>query len=541
MAEAKFPIITARQELGVTPSTAVRFTGDTRTGEGLVGAAVGQGILAIAGELQRRSAREEAIEENRQRMLDTRSSITAGSFITTAINENIAFRSTNADTKTWDKDLQERLSRAEAQIGTLDMSEDTRLLVNARFQAKSQDALSRSLIAETDRDRTDTRDAIISDVVEQYTNGTVQDQQDAGKRFLEIAPALMDENEARATLKTAIMAGQKARGEIAISNVHSVMEAGNFEVARVLAKNPLIPEPKQTTLRNAINSAETAQNVQLKEAQQELVNKTTSATIGEYFKGELTVATLSDRHGKGLIKDSEFKFMMKGLADTIPENSNLVALGKIRRNKASFAMGAISRSEANSVALRNYKLLNAKDREVVFADLEDVEAKIIAVAKLNAYDEGVGLMSRRFVGIQTAEQLAIDLFATGLSEDEKKRINRRWRAEVDNRNLYERAVDDRFKEMRKEGISDGDKYKSESLKIYLQYQRRNRLSLLALETKIREEQREITGEVAEEALTKLSLPEEKKFQIEYARVSKKLGLTPNTDDTRHYYYYRGFF
>ena len=114
MADAKFPIISARQELGVTPTTAVRFTGDTRTGEGLVGAAVGQGIIAIAGELQKRSAREEAIEENRQRMLDTRSSITAGSFITTAINEHIAFRSTNADTKTWDKDGQERLSRVEA-------------------------------------------------------------------------------------------------------------------------------------------------------------------------------------------------------------------------------------------------------------------------------------------------------------------------------------------------------------------------------------------------------------------------------------------
>ncbi len=490
MADAKFPIISARQELGVTPTVAVRADMDVRTGEGAVGAAIGQAVIAGVGIIQR-------IQQKRQQMLDTRSSITAGSFITTAINENIAFRNTNADTKTWAKDLQERLSGVESQIGTLDMSEDTRLLINAKFKAKSEEALSRSLIAETDQDKTDTRDAIIIDVVEQYTNGTVQDQQDAGKRFLEIAPTLMDENEARATLKTAIMAGQKARSENAISGVHAMAEAGNFEAARELAKNPLIPEPKQTTLRNVINSAETAQNIRLKEAQQELVNTTTSATIGEYFKGELTVATLSDRHEKGLIKDSEFKFMMTGLTDTIPENSNLVALGKIRRSQASFAMGAINRSEANSVALRNYKLLNAKDRETVLADLEDIEAKIIATAKSNAYSEGVGLMSRRFVGIQTEEDL-IDLFrGAGLTEDEKKRINRRWTAEVNNRDLYERAVDDRFKEMRKEGISDGDKYKSESLKILLQYQRRGRLGLVELEAKIREEQREITGEPPE--------------------------------------------
>lgn len=47
MANARFPIITARQELGVTPTTAVRFTGDVRTGEGAVGAAIGQAILGL--------------------------------------------------------------------------------------------------------------------------------------------------------------------------------------------------------------------------------------------------------------------------------------------------------------------------------------------------------------------------------------------------------------------------------------------------------------------------------------------------------------
>lgn len=47
MADAKFPILTARQELGFTPATAVRGDVDTRTGEGLVGAAIGQGILVL--------------------------------------------------------------------------------------------------------------------------------------------------------------------------------------------------------------------------------------------------------------------------------------------------------------------------------------------------------------------------------------------------------------------------------------------------------------------------------------------------------------
>jgi hypothetical protein len=51
--------------------------------------------------------------------------------------------------------------------------------------------------------------------------------------------------------------------ENAISNVHAAIEEGSFEVARELAKNPQIPEPRQTTLRNTIKSAEKANQTQI--------------------------------------------------------------------------------------------------------------------------------------------------------------------------------------------------------------------------------------------------------------------------------------
>ena len=44
---ATFPITEARQELGVVPTTGVRARIDTRTGAGLVGAAIGRGILDL--------------------------------------------------------------------------------------------------------------------------------------------------------------------------------------------------------------------------------------------------------------------------------------------------------------------------------------------------------------------------------------------------------------------------------------------------------------------------------------------------------------
>jgi len=285
----------------------------------------------------------------------------------------------------------------------------------------------------------------------------------------------------------------------AISAVHEAIETasdpetgtGNFAIATELAKSPLIPEPKQSTLRSAIKAARTARTNKLEEQREAAITKVNSDTIREYFNNELTVATLNERHAKGFIKDSDFKFMMTALTKKVPDDSDPFAAGRIRRAMASFKMGAIKRSEADSIILKDYPLLDGPDRSMVITDLEDIEEKIIAASKSNAYSEGRSLMSQRFVGIQSEEEL-IDIFkGAGLTDEQKKEINRQWRAEVNNRNLYERAVDDRFKEMRKEGISDVDRFKSESLKILLQYQRRVLLGLEKFEEAVSEEQRGI--------------------------------------------------
>ena len=313
--------------------------------------------------------------------------------------------------------------------------------------------------------------------------------------------------------------------------INSLIRDGQTELAFGAIEKSQLDEGEKRSLENTARIAQEVRENQIAKARQDAINKVTSDTIREYFNGELTVVTLNERHEKGLIRDSEFKFMMNGLTQISPDNSDAFAIGRIRRANADFAIGAIGRGEADRITLENFAQLDAIDRESVVADLEDIEARIIATAKSNAYDEGRGLMSQRFVGIQSEEEL-IDLFkGAGLTEDEKKRINRRWTAEVNNRDLYERAIDERFKEMRKEGISDISKYKSESLKILLQYQRRNRLSLVGLEEKIREEQRRITGEPPPEfigppvptlkSIDKMTTVEKQK-ELERIRELKKL-------------------
>ena len=283
----------------------------------------------------------------------------------------------------------------------------------------------------------------------------------------------------------------------AVNAVHEAIETatdpetgtGNFTLAKELAKNPLIAEKQQATLRTAINTAEKARNTKIDREHQELIDTTTSDTIREYFAKDLTVVSLNQRHEDGLIKDSEFKFMMQGLQDPTPKNTDPFAAGRIRKAYADFEADVINREEADNVVLENYLLLDGADRSKVVADLEDVATKIIGTAKSTAYSEGRGLISRQFSRIQTFEDL-ITQFA-GVGDEQLKEINRRWTAEINNRDLYERAIDDRFREMRKAGISEGAKFKAESLEILLQYQRRKQLSLEELEAAVGREQQRI--------------------------------------------------
>ena len=248
---AKFPIIRAT---GTLPgrSTAVRANIDVRTGEGELAQAVGQiGLEAVA----RHREKEKALELKRQQMRDSLATSDFRSQMNTAVKENMALRLTESDTTKWGPDLIQRFDGIK--IENVNASDETKSLLEAERAAKLEGASADSLVAETRREVTDTRTAAINSVVEAYTNGTPIEQFQAAKAFLNIAPTIgMGIQEATATLKTAIMAGQKARGQNAVSAVHAAMELEDFELARELAKDQFIPETQQTTLRNAIRSAE---------------------------------------------------------------------------------------------------------------------------------------------------------------------------------------------------------------------------------------------------------------------------------------------
>lgn len=504
MADARFPIIKAPEELGIVPVVATRAPAGMRTdtAAGATGAVLGQTVLDILEQVgekrQQQSATRKAIEAKRRQMMDANSAVLADTLRRTADAQFETVKLTSPQ-ETWQAQQLQLAENVAAEVGQLDFSPDALVAQRIKSAAYTSVKTAQALTDATRQLRTDTIEAQTQAMVDAFRTGGAREQLEAVTRYRDNGSNMgKDKVEVLNDIKAARTAGQKLRTEDLINEVHAAIEAasatnGDYTIAKELATNSAIPEIKQTSLRTAINTAETARNVSIREARENLVNQTTSDTIREYFAGSLTVAALNQRHEGFLVKDSEFKFMMKGLTDTIPEHSDPFAKATISRAYTDFHMGAINRAEADNVIAENYSKLDGPDRTEVVTNLEDIEAKIIATAKSNAYSEGRGLMSQRFVGIQSEEDL-IDLFrGSGLSDAEKARINKSWTAEVNNRDLYERAVDDRFKEMRKEGVSDIAKYRAESLKILLQYQQRKRLSIEPFEAEITREQQRILG------------------------------------------------
>ncbi|KKL63965.1 hypothetical protein LCGC14_2169860 [marine sediment metagenome] len=183
----------ARQELGFTPFGGVRANIDVRTGD--VGSAIGRGLITIANRVvsdfvDAREA-EERVRKEQLAMRDARSTVEGNALITTAINENIAFRDVSPDTTTWGKDFDKRMVKVEQGLGKLPFTTEARQAMQVGFEAKRSVASSRGLIAEVGRDRFDTRRSIIAGVTDMVAHGTPKAMSEAVEQYKLAAPSVI--------------------------------------------------------------------------------------------------------------------------------------------------------------------------------------------------------------------------------------------------------------------------------------------------------------------------------------------------------------
>jgi len=294
---AKFPLQQARQELRAAPSTGVRTNVDTRTSTAQSGAAAGRGLVGVIGTFIEKSKKQKAIEEQieieGQKKLDIVAQTLGESVITNAETLHAAFKKDNADTTLWKPNLGTLRNVSQEALDAIDMSGDKRLLMNAKLAARFSMMETRTIADTLSRRIEDAKEAADKNYLIAVRSGDPVKIRDATMLWTQAYAGTVDPAEQRSLFTDLTKEGIKARIDDNINAVHAAIEAAPaknepkpFAEARKLATNPIIPETSQTTLRNAINAADTRMKQQRKDERQQLIDKTTSDTLDEYFRGE---------------------------------------------------------------------------------------------------------------------------------------------------------------------------------------------------------------------------------------------------------------
>lgn len=532
---AKFPITkTKRVPPGRLPALQERIPTTFTGGAEVSGAIVEAGFAAVEAVAQKIKRRQK-IEAKRVKMQDANSSVLATKLRQQADADFETYKLTNPQ-ETWEAFRVKQAESVGQEVAKLPFSDDALAAEQVKSQSYNDVEAAKALTASTRQLRTDTIDSQTEAMTNAFRTGNLEEIAEATRRFSELGPEMgKDRNEVLNDIKTAQEAGEKLRNSDAVAAKRNQASLApeetiaEMEAERELRKigKGLVSEKDLTNedLEDIIDFAESVG--EKKKSESELAS---SAAIENSYSqirnGATNIDEMIDKieddpvieAGDSISAAEKIKTFFSTWNAAVAEKREKIITSNSIRIKT---LNIISEVRENNVVLpeelaqfeglsnlekglEKYKAL-VKDEEVnptdnkgfinsIFSadnEVREIQDKAIGVAKVNAKNEGKALMSRRFVGIQTEEEL-LDLFrGTGLTEEEKRRINRQFTAEVNNRSLYDRAVGRRFSEMQEANITDVDKYTSESLKILQQYQRRKRLELEELEAVVTVEQEKI--------------------------------------------------
>ena len=229
---AKFPIVEARQELGFTPTRSVRANIDVRTGEGAVGAAIGQGGVALTRQaIQKEKVKAEQrrrIEEKRRQMQDANSAVVAKKLRDTANTEFETFKLTNPQ-ETWEDFRAKQATDVGTQVSELDFSPDAAETQGLKSEAYAEVETAKALSAATRQLRTDTIAAQSEAMTDAFRSGNDVDIAESTRRFADNGANMgKDRAEVLSDIKAAKEAGEKLAVQDAVEHFE------NF-----IARNPV--------------------------------------------------------------------------------------------------------------------------------------------------------------------------------------------------------------------------------------------------------------------------------------------------------------
>ena len=367
---ARFPIVEARQELGVVPTTAVRARAGMRTdtATGLTGKVAGQALLDVLEQTgkarQQENERRKAIIVKRRQMIDANAAVLADTLRKTADAEFQTFKLTNPE-GTWEEERTRQTQQVADAVGALDFSPDALVMQQAKSVQYSNVETAQALTDATRQLRTDTIEAQTQAMIDAFRTGGAQEQLDAVVRYRDNGTNMgKDKVEVLNGIKAARTAGQKLRKQDVIDEwqdkvAENPVETENILVAELEARKKdkgVIPENilASADIQSLINLAN-AREVQLladtlaerNRQQRDLENglydglADKSESIADIMDSNL------DASAKRRLVNDEENFAQRDINKTWPLTDNDVTVQRLDSQLSSLEAGTIDRSQMN--------------------------------------------------------------------------------------------------------------------------------------------------------------------------------------------------
>ncbi len=363
----RFEILTARQELGFRPSTAVRANIDTRTGAGAVGAAIGQGLTQLIGQgiqtAGREKTRREAIEAKRQQMTDANNAVLAEKLRDTADSEYEAFRATNPQ-ETWEAFRQKQTASVGQEVTKLNFSADALESQRVKSEAYSEVETARALTDSTLQLRKDTIETQTEAMVDAFRTGGARDQLDAATRYRDNAANMgKDKVEALNDIKAAREAGRKLRKQDTIDawqdriaeTPQVVEDELNAELEARKTDKGIIPILASSDIQSLISLAN-AREVQMLADTQAERNRIEKEEENRLYDGladgtsnvtDVTKSKLISAAAKRRLVNDEENFAQRDVDKNWPLTNDDVTVQRLESLLTSLESGTIDRSQFN--------------------------------------------------------------------------------------------------------------------------------------------------------------------------------------------------
>ncbi|KKN21095.1 hypothetical protein LCGC14_0928890 [marine sediment metagenome] len=363
---ANFPIVEARQELGVVPVVATRARAGMRTdtAAGATGAVLGQAVLDIleqvGEERQQQSIARKAIEVKRRQMMDANSAVLADTLRRTADAEFETFKLTNSQ-ETWETERTRQVQQVADEIGGLDFSQDALIAQQAKSALYGSVETAQALTAATRQLRTDTIEAQTQAMVDAFRIGGAKEQLEAVTRYRDNGANMgKDTVEVLNDIKAARTAGQKLRKQDVIDEWQDKIAENPVVVENILSAElearkqdkGTIPVLESADIQSLINLAN-AREVQLladtaaerNRQQRDLENDLYDGLADKTKSISDVMSSNLDAAAKRRLVNDEENFAQRDVNRTWPLVDNDLAVEQLDSQLSSLEAGVIDRTQ----------------------------------------------------------------------------------------------------------------------------------------------------------------------------------------------------